>query len=64
MKGSSLALLLAPKKGEEADADDEGDAEESESDYTELAEAAFPDEDWTPERLKAFKELVMSCVGS
>jgi hypothetical protein len=64
VKKSSLAILLAtPKGGRGEDEDDDG-AEDSEGDYEALAEAAFPDEDWTPDRLKAFKELVMACMGS
>ena len=59
-----LALLLAPKGGGEGDGDDydQGDDEDSEDDYTKLAEEAFPDEDWTPERVKALKEFVMKCM--
>jgi hypothetical protein len=62
-KGSpGLALLLSDSskaKGgeEESDSEDEGE------DYSDLAKEAFPDEDWSPERLAAFKELVMSCMG-
>lgn len=64
MKGG-LALLLAPKKGgEDDDGDyDQGADEDTEDDYTQLAEEAFPDEDWTPERVKALKEFVMKCMG-
>lgn len=63
MKGGSLAILLGTKpKGD--DAEEEGsDAEESgEDDYTAFAEAAFPDEDWTPKRVDALKQFVMACM--
>lgn len=70
MKQASLAILLKPKgggddKGGDApDAEEEaGEGDDSSEDYQALAEEAFPDEKWTPDRLAAFKELVMSCMG-
>lgn len=63
---AGLALLLAPKKGEGEDPSDEydkGDDEDTEDDYMKLAEEAFPDEDWTPQRVAALKEFVMKCMG-
>jgi hypothetical protein len=38
-------------------------SEEEGGEYEKFARAAFPDEDWTPKRLIALKELVMSCMG-
>jgi hypothetical protein len=59
-KGQGLALLLADSpKGK----DDEDESDDSGEDYSDLAKEAFPDEDWTPDRLAAFKEFVMSCMG-
>lgn len=64
-KPAGLALVFgAPKPspkeepGEsESMSEDAGDDE-----YTRLAEAAFPDTEWTPERISALKELVMMCM--
>jgi hypothetical protein len=40
----------------------ESPGEES-SEYRQAAEEAFPDEDWTPERVDAFKAFVKLCSG-
>lgn len=32
-------------------------------DYKDLASEAFPDEDWTPERVGALKALIKMCAG-
>lgn len=65
--GLAALLLAAPKKGDGEDSGDEGDdtyAEEDDGeDYKALAEEAFPDEEWTPERVSALKEFVMKCMG-
>ena len=36
---------------------------ESSDEYKQAAEEAFPDEDWTPERVDALKALVKLCMG-
>ena len=38
--------------------DDSGD-----DDYKSLAEEAFPDDDWNPQRVDALKALIKLCVG-
>lgn len=64
-KGLAL-LLAAPKKGSGEGYDDgetESGEEDAGEDYQALAEEAFPDEEWSPERVAALKEFVMKCVG-
>ena len=44
--------------------DSEGDSMEEEStELKQAAEEAFPDEDWTPERLGSLKTLMKMCMG-
>lgn len=43
-----------------ADADD---ADEGSDDYKSLASEAFPDEEWTPDRVAALKSLIKLCMG-
>lgn len=63
-KPGLAALLLAPKKSGEERNDDETYGKEDEGEeYKALAEEAFPDEEWTPERVNALKEFVMKCMG-
>ena len=75
MAGSGKAILaiLAGKgkpmsagskgMGDDAGGDDSADEEKGESKYQDLAEKAFPDEDWSdPERVSALKEFVMACM--
>ena len=48
------------------DPSDDGDApddEGSESELKQAAEEAFPDEDWSSERLDALKALMKVCMG-
>jgi len=48
---------------EEADdysAEDSGDGADKD-DFTRAAEEAFPDNDWTPEKISAFKEAMRIC---
>lgn len=46
------------------DAPDEAEKPGEESDeYKQAAEEAFPDEDWTPERVDSFKAFVKLCMG-
>jgi len=61
-KGPSIAFVLGgkPDKGEPPDDESE---EASDEEYRSYAETAFPDEEWTPERLKALKQFVMACMG-
>jgi hypothetical protein len=40
-----------------------GDDSEGGDDYMSLAKEAFPDDDWTPERVSALKTLVKLCAG-
>lgn len=62
-KGSLALLLAAPKGGgEEGDDAESADSESGDDDYTAFAEAAFPDEDWTKERVDALKQFVMACM--
>lgn len=60
-KSPALVLAFGGKPKDEG----EDDGEEYEGgDLADLAQAAFPDEEWTPERLTALKEYVMACMES
>lgn len=41
---------------------DEGDDMGGGDDYKQAAEEAFPDDDWTPDRLDALKALIKLCM--
>jgi hypothetical protein len=60
MAGDGLHYHDPSEGGDDGDApDDEG----SESELKQAAEEAFPDEDWSPERLDALKALMKLCMG-
>lgn len=69
--GPSIAVLLgkSPMKGDDYGKPDskeeegsESDSEASEEEYRSYLETAFPDEDWTKERIDALHEFVMACT--
>ena len=60
MKAPSIAVLLG--KGPSKDDDYKRDEGASEEEYMSYAQEAFPDEEWTPERVKALKQFVMACM--
>ena len=64
--GLAALLLAAPKRGSARDSGDDPESGDDgdDEDYQALAEQAFPDEDWTPERVAALKEFVMKCTGA
>lgn len=43
--------------------DDEGDGDGESSELKQAAEEAFPDEEWTLERLASLKALIQLCMG-
>lgn len=68
-KGGALALLLKmhPKGGSMGDSAGDDEASEPAPDMEKLktlAEQAFPDEDWSDERLQALHEFVKACYES